>query len=126
MILLYRFDIYIYLVGRRTKLAPRLERKRIETVVPLIVPVYYTLYNARTIIWNIIFLKARHAHFVSLEKRNDLYPLREERKLAEMVAVLFFEKYVFPCKIFNITDSTDNLQIERACTILRLQICKYI
>lgn len=38
----------------------------------------------------------------------------------------FFEKYVFPCKIFNITDSTDNLQIERACTILRLQICKYI
>lgn len=88
LILLYRFDIYISC--RRTKLAPRPERKRIETVVPLIVPVYYTLYNARTIIWNIIFLKARHAHFVSLEKRNDLYPLREERKLAEMVTVPFF------------------------------------
>lgn len=40
--------IYIYILRRSfVELAPRLERKRI--VVPLIVRVYYILYNARTI-----------------------------------------------------------------------------
>ena len=116
--LLYRFDIYIYILRRSfVELAPRLERKRI--VVPLIIRVYYILYNARTIgtlfFWKLDMLVSRKKEwFISTAGRKET----GRNAPFPFSFFFFFEKY--PAKyLCGITraDSTDDSEFTRWASV---------
>lgn len=115
--LFYRFDTYIYMFLKRSfflELAPRLERKRIETVVPLIVRVYYILYNARTIgtlfFWKLDMLTL-------CPEKKQWFISTAGRKETGRSTQFFFEKFLD--KIFMRYDTIQlmivNLQMSAQC-----------
>lgn len=115
--LLYRFDIYIYIFLEEASSSWLLVSREKESLFHL---------SFECIIYSIMRGPLEHYFSESStcsypEKRNDLYPLREERKLAETRRFLFpfsffffFEKY--PAKyLCGITraDSTDDSEFTR-------------